>query len=93
MDPLLIVTFETVFPEPWQYSAKIALEVTVPQTALYWLNFDYLSYDASILPIELSLTVDGEYIVEPTLVALLSIVIGAILLSVMLSMAGVLSAM
>ena len=32
-------------------------------------------------------------IVEPTLVALLSIVIGAILLSVMLPMAGVLSAM
>jgi type IV pilus assembly protein PilC len=33
------------------------------------------------------------YIVEPTLVALLSIVIGAILLSVMLPMAGVLSSM
>ncbi|MCR5476477.1 MAG: extracellular solute-binding protein [Lachnospiraceae bacterium] len=40
---------------------EIALDVTVPQTALYWVNFDYLSYDASILPIELSLTVDGEY--------------------------------
>ena len=32
-------------------------------------------------------------IVEPTLVALLSVVIGAILLSVMLPMAGVLSSM
>ena len=37
------------------------LQVEVPQTALYWINFDYLSYDQSILPIELSLKVDGEY--------------------------------
>lgn len=39
----------------------IKLTVDVPETALYWLNFDYLSYDDSILPIELSLKVDGEY--------------------------------
>lgn len=40
---------------------NIRLTVDVPETALYWINFDYLSYDDSILPIELSFKVDGEY--------------------------------
>ena len=40
---------------------EISLTVKVPETALYWVNFDYLSYDDSILPIELSFKVDGEY--------------------------------
>ncbi|SFB75002.1 extracellular solute-binding protein [Butyrivibrio sp. YAB3001] len=40
---------------------KIKLSVNVPSDGLYWLSFDYLSYDKSILPIELALTVDGEY--------------------------------
>ena len=40
---------------------KVELSVDAPETALYWLSFDYLSYDDSILPIELSLKVDGEY--------------------------------
>jgi len=39
----------------------IGLTVDVPETALYWINFDYLSNDDSILPIELSFKVDGEY--------------------------------
>ena len=39
----------------------IRLTVEVPETALYWINFDYLSNDDSILPIELSFKVDGEY--------------------------------
>ena len=39
----------------------IGLNVEVPETALYWINFDYLSNDDSILPIELSFKVDGEY--------------------------------
>ena len=39
----------------------IRLTIDVPETALYWMQFDYLSYDDSILPIELSLKVDGEY--------------------------------
>lgn len=39
----------------------IGLNVDVPETALYWINFDYLSNDDSILPIELSFKVDGEY--------------------------------
>ncbi len=39
----------------------IGLSVDVPETALYWINFDYLSNDDSILPIELSFKVDGEY--------------------------------
>ena len=37
------------------------LTVEAPQTAQYWINFDYLSYDKSILPIEFSLMVDGDY--------------------------------
>ncbi len=40
---------------------KISLIVDVSETALYWVQFDYLSYDDSILPIELSFKVDGEY--------------------------------
>ena len=40
---------------------SIALTVDVPETALYWVKFDYLSYDDSILPIEMSFKVDGEY--------------------------------
>jgi len=39
----------------------IGLTVDVPETALYWVNFDYLSNDDSILPIELSFKVDGDY--------------------------------
>lgn len=35
--------------------------IDVPQTALYCIGFDYLSYDASILPIEFALTVDGSF--------------------------------
>lgn len=40
---------------------ELHLIVNVPQTAQYWLSFDYLSYDQSILPIEFALMVDGEY--------------------------------
>ena len=40
---------------------KLHLTVNVPQTAQYWLSFDYLSYDQSILPIEFDLMVDGDY--------------------------------
>ncbi len=40
---------------------NIELTIDAPETALYWLQFDYLSYDDSILPIELALKVDGEY--------------------------------
>ena len=39
----------------------VSMVVDVPETALYFLSFDYLSYDSSILPIELGLMVDGEY--------------------------------
>ncbi|TAH70398.1 MAG: extracellular solute-binding protein [Anaerolineaceae bacterium] len=35
--------------------------VDVPETALYILRFDYLSYDKSILPIELSMKINGSY--------------------------------
>lgn len=52
------------------YAGKVAdvtsgdvlhLSVDVPKTALYFISFDYYSYDESILPIELALMVDGEY--------------------------------
>lgn len=39
----------------------VSVKVNVPETALYCVGFDYLSYDTSILPIELSFKVDGEY--------------------------------
>ena len=35
----------------------VSLTVNVPETALYWISFDYLSNDDSILPIELSFKV------------------------------------
>lgn len=40
---------------------KISLTINVPETALYWMEFDYLSYDESILPTELAFKIDGEY--------------------------------
>ncbi len=35
--------------------------IDVPEDALYLMSFDYLSYDSSILPVELGMMVDGEY--------------------------------
>lgn len=40
---------------------KFELEIDVPEDGLYYLGFDYLSYDDSILPISLGLQVDGDY--------------------------------
>lgn len=37
------------------------LTVDVPETGLYLMNFDYLSYGDSILPIEFAMKVDGSY--------------------------------
>lgn len=39
----------------------ITLNVDVPETAQYYLGFDYLSYDESVLPVGLAMTVDGDY--------------------------------
>lgn len=39
----------------------VTLILEVPETALYFVNFDYLSYDESVLPIGMSMLVDGEY--------------------------------
>lgn len=36
-------------------------EIEVPETALYIMKFDYLSDDNSILPVEMSMRIDGEY--------------------------------
>lgn len=40
---------------------QVTLKIDVKETGLYYLNFDYLSYDTSILPIKLSLMLDGEF--------------------------------
>ena len=39
----------------------VTFTVEVPETALYFVGLDYLSYDESVLPIGLSMTVDGEF--------------------------------
>lgn len=39
----------------------VELTVSVSKAALYAVRFDYLSYDNSVLPIEFSMEVDGEY--------------------------------
>lgn len=40
---------------------KFELEIDVPEDGLYYLGFQYYSYDKSILPISLGLQVDGGY--------------------------------
>ncbi|MCR4618919.1 MAG: extracellular solute-binding protein [Lachnospiraceae bacterium] len=35
--------------------------IDIPETAVYWMGLDYLSYDASILPVEIGIMIDGEY--------------------------------
>lgn len=40
---------------------ELVLEIDVKETALYNIGFDYLSYDQSILPIEMSVMTDGDY--------------------------------
>lgn len=39
----------------------VTLRMNVPQTARYVLKFDYLSWDDSILPIEMAMQVNGEF--------------------------------
>lgn len=40
---------------------SLRLHIEAPETALYWIGFDYLSYDESILPIEFSMKIDGAF--------------------------------
>ncbi|MCR5155038.1 MAG: extracellular solute-binding protein [Lachnospiraceae bacterium] len=40
---------------------KLSLTIEVEKAGLYLLGFDYLSYDESILPIEMSVKVDGSF--------------------------------
>ncbi|MBE5832323.1 MAG: extracellular solute-binding protein [Butyrivibrio sp.] len=44
-----------------EHGDELTLSVNVPEDGLYWLSFDYLSYDESILPIEIAFTVDGVF--------------------------------
>ncbi len=39
----------------------VTITVNVPEDGQYFVLFDYLSYDESILPIEIAMQVDGEY--------------------------------
>ncbi len=43
-----------------RHGDKISISVEVPERAQYFIGFSYFSYDASILPIEMSLEIDGE---------------------------------
>ncbi len=36
------------------------LKISVPETALYAIRFDYISYDDSVLPVEFSMSLDNE---------------------------------
>lgn len=44
-----------------QMEDNAVFTIDVPKTAVYYLSFDYLSYDESILPVEMSMKVNGEY--------------------------------
>lgn len=38
-----------------------SVTIDAPETAKYLIGLDYLSYDASILPVEIGMKIDGEY--------------------------------
>lgn len=40
---------------------KVELEIDVPQSAVYYMNFDYLANSESILPVEAGIMVNGDY--------------------------------
>lgn len=39
----------------------VTLRIEVPTDGLYFVNFDYLSYDESIIPVSFALKLDGDY--------------------------------
>ena len=44
-----------------QANDKVKLKLDVPEDGLYFMDFDYISYDESILPVSMGMTVDGDY--------------------------------
>lgn len=40
---------------------KVELEIDVPQSAVYYMKFDYLANSTSILPVEAGIMVNGDY--------------------------------
>lgn len=38
----------------------ITFEIDVPESALYYLSFDYMAYESTILPVEVSMKLNGE---------------------------------
>ncbi len=43
------------------YEDEVTLVIEVPEDGQYWILFDYISYDSSILPIEMEFMLDGEF--------------------------------
>ncbi len=44
-----------------EYEDEVTLQIDVPQSGLYFIAFDYISYDESIMPLEIKMQVDGDY--------------------------------
>lgn len=43
------------------YGDKVAFAFDVPQDGLYFVLFDYLSFDESVLPVQMGMKLDGDY--------------------------------
>ena len=43
------------------YNDTVSVTIDVPKDGLYFVMFDYISYDDSVLPFGMGMTVDGEY--------------------------------
>ncbi len=44
-----------------QIDDEVTITIDVPEDGQYFMTFDYLSYDESILPIEMAMQIDGAY--------------------------------
>ena len=44
-----------------EYGDEVTLTIDVPQDGRYFVLFNYISYDESIMPVEMAMQVDGEY--------------------------------
>lgn len=43
------------------YGETVAATIDVPESGLYYMLFDYISYDDSVLPFGMGMTIDGDY--------------------------------
>ncbi len=44
-----------------EYGDEVTLTIDVPQSGRYFVLFNYISYDESIMPVEMAMQVDGAY--------------------------------